>query len=98
MRPKQRKARAKHLRGWGGPGTHHPEPFSKTRAGQERREERRFKVTVVRATMQVEQENIACSTCTGLAIEGKEYCLSCKLYWDDVKSGIVARWERNDWS
>lgn len=100
MRRKQRAARAKHLRGWGGAGTHHPEPFSKRRAGQERREERRFKVTVVRATAQVEQENFSCSTCSGIAIEDEKHCFLCKLYWEDVKAGMFSsplNFGREDW-
>ena len=51
--------------------------------GQERSDLRR------EAFLQVEDvENIQCSTCLNVAVEGSQYCVSCGIYWEDCRNGI----------
>lgn len=100
---RNQKARGAHVRGWGASDVRHSEPFAKRPAGRERREERRYKATVVRAAEQVEQENVTCATCTGLALEGKKHCFSCDMYWEDCRNGLflddgLPRYNGDDWS
>lgn len=39
------------------------------------------------ATHQVEAERFQCITCSGVAQEHSDYCVSCEVYWDDVRLG-----------
>ena len=40
------------------------------------------------ATLYVENERVPCRTCEAIPAADEEFCLSCKLYWEDVQSGV----------
>lgn len=47
--------------------------------------------TLTRQQAELECEEVAhivCATCAGIAEEDTIYCLSCKLYWSDVRNGL----------
>lgn len=45
------------------------------------------------AEQQVRDEHWQCKTCAAPALEDEPYCLSCKMYWEDVDSGAFDYWE-----
>lgn len=42
------------------------------------------------ALEQVDRERWQCLTCDSPALEDCKYCLSCKLYWEDIRDGRIA--------
>lgn len=52
---------------------------------------------VVEALEIAGRDNVGyCKSCSDLAIDGQEYCRSCKWYWDDVRNGFFDDWYNDD--
>lgn len=47
------------------------------------------KLTVRRALAEVEENRWQCETCTApTESDDAKYCMSCRLYWGDVRNGL----------
>lgn len=44
---------------------------------------------------QTDRERFQCVTCTGVAQEHSDYCVSCEMYWDDTRKGLL--FEAEEW-
>lgn len=49
----------------------------------------RYTLTPHRALQCVENERWKCATCNTPALDNSQYCLACKLYWEDVRDGKI---------
>jgi hypothetical protein len=48
----------------------------------------RTTLTRERATAQTEEERWQCATCSAPREEGGDYCMSCRMYWEDCEKGL----------
>lgn len=56
------------------------------------------KPKVHEAHAQVEAERFECLTCSGVAQEHSDYCLSCEMYWSDVREVQPIAMENASWN
>lgn len=52
---------------------------------------RRPCITRREAEDQVEAERWQCKSCTAPADEDDSFCISCRMYWNDVRDGLFDR-------
>lgn len=53
-----------------------------------------MRLSIREALVEAEEARWQCETCDAPAIEDEPHCLSCKIYWEDVRDGLFNEpWE-----